>query len=192
MSADIDIDLQTSFDPISLFHAWTNASMVRNDKLTKHNCGVHPQCIPVDVMTGVAAIPFKEAAEIGYDKIDFLHLNLYDHFETREEILALVDLEPDWELLLNKDVQEQLFQLSRHGEVLDKVKPSSIIEVADVLALIRPGKLKLVDMYLLNKNKVRPLLYAPGKDGYAFKKSHAVAYAMVIVLQLHLFDVGIL
>lgn len=192
MSADIDIDLQTTFDPIDLFVHWTRASMVRNDRLVKHNCGVHPQQIPVDVVTGVAAIPFAEAAEAGYDKIDFLHLNIYDHFETREEILALVDLEPDWSLLLKPEVQEQLFQLSRHGDMLDKVQPKSVQELADVLALIRPGKAGLVDAYMLNKARVRPSLYSQGKDGYAFKKSHAVAYSLVIVLQLHLFDVGIL
>jgi DNA polymerase III alpha subunit len=33
-------------------------------------------------------------------------------------------------------------------------------------------------------------LYAKDENGYSFKKSHAFAYAMVVVLQLHLIEQG--
>lgn len=190
-SADIDIDLQTSFKPGSLF-PWPRASMVKNDFLGPHPCGVYPQRIAVDPLTKLAAIPHKEAEELGYLKIDFLHLSLYDHFESREEIDALLEVEPDWGLLQIPSEQVKLFQLSKHGDVLDVVKPKNVEELADVLALIRPGKKQLAKLYKTQRESTRRVLYAKDENGYSFKKSHAIAYALVIVLQLHLIGAGII
>jgi len=65
---DIDLDLKTDFDPLDLFDV-VRASMVKNDKLAKHNVGVYFQSIPVDSMTGLAAIPYQQAEEAGYLKL---------------------------------------------------------------------------------------------------------------------------
>lgn len=186
---DVDIDTTTSFNPQRIF-PWTRASVVKNEALTPHPCGVYPQEIPVDPLTGLAAIPYNQAEDLGYFKIDFLHLGVYDHFKTRAEIEELLEVEPDWGLLLVPQEQKKLFQLSNHGDVLDAVKPRSIDELADVLALIRPGKKKLIKLYLSQKEATRRILYAKDENGYSFKKSHAIAYAMVIVLQLHLISTG--
>lgn len=188
---DIDIDLQTSFSPWQLF-PWTRATVIRNDDFAPHPCGVHPQNIPIDEVTGLAAIPYKQAEELGYSKIDFLHLSIYDNFKTREEIEGLLELEPDWGLLLIPNEQKKLFQLSNHGDVLTEIKPKTIEELADVLALIRPGKRQYVKLYKSQRAATRTLLYSPDESGYSFKKSHAIAYAHVIVLQLHLISVGII
>lgn len=190
-SADIDIDFQTTFKPESVF-PWTKASIVKNGYLSPHPCGVYPQKIPVDYVTKLAAIPYAEAEEVGYMKIDMLHLSIYDHFNSREEITELLKLEPDWSLLLIPSEQAKLFQLSRHGEVLTAVKPKNIEELADCLALIRPGKKQLAKLYNVDKAGTRRILYSKDESGYSFKKSHAIAYAMVIVLQLHLISTGVL
>ena len=188
---DIDIDLQTTFSPWHLF-PWTRSSMIKNDDLAPHPCGVHPQKIPMDDITGLSAIPYKEAEALGYSKIDFLHLSIYDHFHSREEIEGLLELEPDWGLLLIPEEQKKLFQLSNHGDILSNIKPRSIEELADVLALIRPGKRQFAKLYKSQKNSTRKILYAKDENGFSFKKSHAIAYAHVIVLQLHLISVGII
>lgn len=190
-SADVDIDTPTSFRPNKLF-PWTKASIVKNDELQPHPCGFYPQEIPVDSFTKLAAIPYKEAEEIGYTKIDFLHLSVYDYFESREEIDTLLEIEPDWNLLLVPSEQLKLFQLSKHGDILRAVKPKSIEELSDVLALIRPGKRELLKLYLAQRESTRRILYAKDGSGYSFKKSHAIAYALVIVLQLHLISTGVL
>jgi DNA polymerase III alpha subunit len=91
-----------------------------------------------------------------------------------------------WQLLLVPSVVEKLFQLSKHGELLQRLKPSSTLELADALALIRPGKTNMLTMYIKNKDVTRKLLYAKEQNGYSFKKSHAIAYAMVVELQLKL------
>lgn len=188
---DIDIDLRTDFDPKKLF-PWARASLVKSDELAQHSCGVYPQGIPVDPLTGLSAIPYKEAEQVGYLKIDFLHLHIYDHFKSRDEIDELLKVEPDWGLLTIPSEQAKLFQLSKHGDVLSAVKPKSIEDLADVLALIRPGKKQLVKLYNSQKDATRRILYAKDESGYSFKKSHAIAYAMVIVLQLHLINSGLI
>lgn len=188
---DIDIDFRTDFNPKKLF-PWTKASTVKDGVLRAHPCGVYPQKISIDDVTGLAAIPYKEAEEIGYIKIDCLHLGILDYFETREEIDALLDIEPDWGLLTIPSEQKKLFQLSKHGDILSMVKPKSIEELADVLALIRPGKKQLVKLYLTQREATRRILYAKDESGYSFKRSHAIAYALNIQLQLLLIQIGIL
>ena len=83
--------------------------------------------------------------------------------------------------------------MSKHYDLIEQVKPTSILELADCLALIRPQKRFMLKKYLENPAKIREQLYKSESwsDGYAFKKAHAIAYAMVIVLQLHLIKGGI-
>lgn len=164
--------------------------MVRDGQLAPHPCGVYPQTIPTDPVTGLAAIPYDAAEDLGYFKIDFLHLNVYQFFSTRAEIEELLAKEPDWTLLQLPSNHAKLFQLANHGELLQKLKPSNILELADVLALIRPGKRNLVPLYQKDKEMARRLLWAKGDEGYAFKKSHALGYSYVIWLQLHLIEQG--
>ena len=74
---------------------------------------------------------------------------------------------------------------------MKKVKPRSIETLADAIALIRPGKVNLISIYLAQPEMVRKVLYTQS-DQYSFKRSHAIAYAMVIVLQLHLIELGLM
>lgn len=185
---DVDIDITPEFKPLSLFKNWTRASTLHDRKLTAHNVGVYPQNIAVDPVTGLAAIPYEEAEELGYLKIDFLPLHVYKHFKSRAEIEALLRKEPDWNLLLVPSQQEKLFQLKKHGDLLNELKPRSIMEVADIMALIRPGKKQFVGLYKKDRVAAQRILYAQDETGYSFKKSHALAYAYVVWLQLHLIE----
>lgn len=190
---DIDLDFPTKFDPTKVFDKIVPASMVKDGALVKHPCGHYLQAIPVDPHTNLAAIPYEEAEALGYFKIDFLHLSVLDHFQHKKQIRALVAEEPDWTLLLNKEHVSKLFQIHKRHDLLMKIKPTSVQELADVLALMRPSKKHLVDQYLANRKAVREtLLYTKDDTGYAFKKSHALAYSLTIVLQLHLIKGGFL
>lgn len=192
MSFDVDIDLPTNFKVETIFPNWVKASILKNEELTPHPCGVYPQNIAKDYVTNLSAIPYDIAETLGYLKLDFLHNSAYDIFESREQIEALLDLEPNWNLLLVPSVVVKLFQLSNHYELLQKVKPKSIEELSDVLALIRPGKSNLLEDYLKDKKSIRPILYKKDAKGYSFKKSHSISYALVIVLQLHLAEMELL
>lgn len=185
---DIDLDFQTTFDPTTVIKQAIPASMVKKNELVKHNCGYYLQEIPKDKITGLAAIPYETAEDLGYFKIDFLHLSLLDNFTNKEEIRELIKVLPDWSLLLNEKCVEKLFQLAKHYDLLQRVKPTSVIELADCIALIRPSKRRLLNDYLKDKVAVRPLLYRQGTDDKSsFNRGHALSYAMTIILQLHLF-----
>ena len=71
--------------------------------------------------------------------------------------------------------------------MVSKVKPTSILELADILALIRPGKMILMDKYLRNKKATRVELYTK-RQASDLRKSHAVAYAVNIVVNMNLLD----
>ena len=191
--ADIDIDLPTSFKPEQIFPNWVKACIydANNRTVKPHPCGVYPQKIAADPVSGLCAIPYNLAEELGYIKLDFLHLTIYDYFNSREEIKELLDTDPDWNLLLSPSIVSKLFQLANHFETVSKIKPRSTEELADVLALIRPGKKSLTGLYTKDREACRRMLYAKGEDGeFAFKKAHAISYALVVQLQLHLISLG--
>lgn len=190
---DVDIDFQTTFDPLDHFDQAVRASRVFNDELVKHPAGAYLQNIPVDSLTGLSAIPFKEAEELEYFKIDFLHLSLLDNFTSKAQIRKLADIDPDWTLLYSAETVQKLFQISKHYELIFKVKPTSVQQLADCIALIRPAKRHLLDAYAEAPEVIRPEIYRkPDDDKYHFKKPHAIAYAVTIVLQLHLIKGGLL
>jgi len=191
---DIDIDFKTDFNPIDYFKEGVEASNVINGELRRHPAGVYFQKMPKDRLSGLAAIPYKPAEEIGYFKIDFLHLSLLDDFKSKEEIRQLLKIEPDWSLLESQENVEKLFQIHRHFDIIEMVKPKSVEDLCDCISLIRPGKRHLTRVYKENKAYVRQELYKKPDDPqkYYFKRSHALAYAMNIVLQLHLISVGLL
>ena len=191
---DIDIDLRTSFKPEDYFKDGTRASRVENGELRPHTAGFYFQTIPKDPMTNIAAIPFKDAEELGYFKMDFLHLSLLDDFESKEEIRALLAMEPDWTILETQENVEKLFQLGRQFDIVHTIKPKSIEDLCDCVSIFRPGKRHLLQHYNANKEFIRKELYKPPDDPnkYYFKKGHALAYSLNIVLQMHLIKAGIL
>jgi DNA polymerase III alpha subunit len=193
---DVDFDTKMNFKPLDIFPEWIRASMVKEGVLRPHPCGVHPANVPTDPLTNLSAVPYQEAENLGIFKLDFLHLSVYDHFQSRREIEALLEIDPPWELLKSPSVCKNLFQnLGKHFELVNQVSPRSIQELADALALIRPAKRYLLKNYLdpAKRADTRKRLYekAEHEEGYHYKKSHAIAYAMVIVLQLHLVSAGV-
>lgn len=183
---DIDIDVPSTFKADKLFNI-VKASTVEKNNLKQHQVGVYFQTMPKDPITGLAAIPYNEAEEYGFTKIDMIHLTLLNQFSSKEEMLALMEIEPKWELLENREFVSKLFHLKDQFELVYKVKPKSVIEIADVLALIRPGKTMLADKYIRNKNIVRKELYVKRAKG-DMRKSHAVAYALLIVIQMNMLE----
>lgn len=188
---DIDIDLQSSFDAIELFDC-VQASMVTGGEIKKHPAGAYLQKMPIDPISKLAAIPYDVAESKGYIKIDFLHLNILNTFKSKDEIRELLNKEPDWYLLRIPSVVKSLFQIHKHFDLIQRINPNSVQDLADCISLIRPSKYALVDAYLASKkvgnlnNFRNTVLYVSPKDGSAYyKKSHATAYALTITLQLH-------
>ena len=59
----------------------------------------------------------------------------------------------------------------------------SIPRLAMFLAIIRPGKKHLIG---LPWKEVAKTVWDKGTDGYTFKRSHAVAYAHLVVVHMNL------
>ena len=186
---DVDIDFANRNTALEgLLHI--PASRVEKDDLQKHVVGAYLQAIPQDPLTGFASIPYEEAEERGYFKVDFLNLNIYKQVRDEAHLIELIGREPVWELLDEPLVTEQLFQLSGvidnipTSDLLSAYKPRTIMDLAIFLALIRPRKKHLIG---LEWEDVKKEIWAPGDDSlYGFKKAHAVSYAHVVVVQMNL------
>jgi len=180
---DIDIDFADRTKALGLFKHIV-ASRVDEGKLVKHNTGVYLHEIPVDAISGLAAIPYQEAEEQEYFKIDFLNVGLYDGVKNEEHLIALMNQEPLWDLLEDDSFNSLLFHVNGHGNILREMKPRSVEQLAAVLAVIRPAK-----RYLIGKdwNTVMSEVWQkPDNKEYYFKKSHAIAYAQAVVVQMNL------
>lgn len=185
MDIDIDIDPRADLTALKI----VKASMLEHGKIKKHPVGAYFQNIATDPDSSFAAIPFKEAEELGYYKIDLLHLNLLKYFESRDEVLEVLDMPVDWSMLKDPEIVSKLFHIKKHYELVVQCSPVSIEDLADILAMIRPNKINLKDKYIKNKNSVRELLYEK-HDESDLRKSHAIAYAMNIVIQMNLIKLG--
>lgn len=180
---DVDIDFQDRDAALGdLLHI--PASRVEKNDLKKHVVGVYFQSIPTDPLTGLASIPYDVAEQRGYFKLDFLNLGVYKGVRDEEHLDQLVSTEPMWEMLEDEVVVDQLFHLSGHYDIVAAYKPRSIMQLAMVLALIRPGKRYLQG---LDWNLVEADIWSTNdQDEYTFKKAHAVSYAHVLVVQMNL------
>jgi DNA polymerase III alpha subunit len=129
-------------------------------------------------------VPYEEAEERNYFKIDFLNVGIYKGVRDEEHLVQLMKTEPLWDLLEQDDFIQNLFHVNGHGSILRQAKPRSIEELAAVLAMIRPAK-----RYLIGKDwttVMNEVWTKPENDDYFFKKSHATAYAIAIVVQMNL------
>ena len=184
---DVDIDFFDREKALKLFKH-TSASIIKEDKNEKHKTGVYFHSIPKDPISGNASIDYKKAEDRGYFKIDCLNVNIYKNINTEQELVELMIQEPDWEMLNDKKIVDELFHLNGHFNIVSKLQPKTIEQLAAVLAIIRPAKRYLMHKYwkeILEEVWIKP------KDGsYFFKKSHAIAYAQAIVVQMNLISKG--
>jgi hypothetical protein len=180
---DIDIDFIDRDQVLDLFDH-IRASREESGKLTKHNTGVYFHEVPVNAVTGLCSIPYDQAEEQGYFKIDFLNVGIYKGVRDEEHLIELMSREPLWDLLEQDDFVNLLFHVNGHGSILRQMKPTSVEQLAAILAMIRPAK-----RYLIGKDWTTVMTEVwtkPANDEYYFKKSHATAYAMAIVVQMNL------
>jgi hypothetical protein len=185
MKIDFDIDIDVA-DRDTLLSKVDHvpASIHNKDGKKKHNTGVYFQNIPVDPFTGFAGLDHKAAGGAGFLKIDFLNNHVYSEIENEGHLDRLLEQEPMWELLEHREVVEQLFQIHNHYDLVSSYCPKSIDELAMLLAIIRPSKAHLQGQDWVTIQKT--VWDKDTSDKYFFKRSHAYAYATVIVVQLNL------
>ena len=180
---DIDIDFLDRTQALDVLKH-VKAAREDNSKLVPHNTGVYLQTIPYDPVNNLAGIDYKEAEERGYFKIDFLNVSVYKGVRNEAHLTQLMETEPLWDLLEQDDFSSLLFHVNGHGSILRQMKPTTILQLAAVLAMIRPAKRHLIGE---TWTTVMETIWTKPEDGeYYFKKAHAVAYAMAVVVQMNL------
>jgi hypothetical protein len=180
---DIDIDFVDRDSALDLFKH-IKASRTDDGKLVKHNTGVYLHEVPVNAIEDLCAVPYEEAEDRGYFKVDFLNVGIYKGVRDEAHLIQLMETEPLWDLLLDDEFIQNLFHVNGHGSILRQSKPESIEQLAAVLAMIRPAK-----RYLIGKDWTTVMAEVwtkPENEDYFFKKSHATAYAAAIVVQMNL------
>jgi DNA polymerase III alpha subunit len=180
---DIDIDFLDRTKALALFKH-IPASRLDNGELTRHNTGVYFHAVPVDPEKNISAIPYDKTDNLDLFKIDFLNVSIYNGVKNEQHLTELMNRTPLWDLLEQDEFSNLLFHVNGHGEILRRMKPKTVEELAAVLAMIRPAK-----RYLVGKNwgeVFKEVWKKPESGEYFFKKSHAHAYAMAIIVQMNL------
>jgi hypothetical protein len=153
---DCDIDCSNRHEILSLIEHVP--AKLANGK--KHVTSVYVQDIEYDPVTGLASENFEESP---YTKIDFLNLSFLSKFKSNKEINELMNLEPDWSMLMDKNIVKELPHIHEYYSLISKICPKSLNDLITILNKIREG------------------------SNYTFKKSHATAYALNIILMLNYF-----
>jgi len=176
---DIDIDVPDREQVLELF-----PHTIASNGKRKHNTGVYFHRVPENPFNGRCSIDYQEAEDLGYFKIDILNVSIYKNVRNEEHLNALLEKDPPWELLEEKDFCDMVFHMRGHHDICRKMQPRNLTQLAAVLAMIRPAKRHLIgsDWDTVMKN-----IWTKPKSGeYAFKKSHAISYAMAVKLHMNL------
>jgi hypothetical protein len=182
--SDIDIDFGDREQALALLKH-TPAGIIRDGKLIKHNSGVYVTDIPADPFVGCASIDHKVAEQRGYAKLDFLNVSLYTQIKSEEHLTELMNREPDWARIYDADFCAKVMHIGNHHNVLMSMPEpvDSIPRMAMFLALIRPAKRHLIGE---KWKTIAETIWDAEDEGYAFKKSHAVAYAHLVCVHINL------
>ena len=181
---DVDIDFADREQVLRILEHVPAMQRMPNGTRQKHKTGVYFHPVPVNPFTGWCDLDFKEAEEAGFFKVDLLNVSLYQQVKSKEHLEQLANQEPLWDLLQDDQFVNLLFHLNGHGDVLKKTCPTSVEQLAAVLAMIRPAK-----RYLIGKpwtTIMKEVWTKPENGEYYFKKAHAIAYAVAIVAQMNL------
>lgn len=178
---DVDIDVGDREAAVKLFEdRATSASQLVNESFAKHNVGIYLQRIPVNPLTGWSSFDFRHAESLGYYKVDVIANSIYRDIQSQEQLQQIIDEPIEWEWFEHPEFVALLFQLGNEAEIVAAYAPKSIADLAALVAIIRPGK-----RYLIGEpwETIREKIWQKetGK-GQTFKKSHAIAYALAVVV----------
>ena len=140
MSADIDIDFADRSQLLELIQH-TPARQTVQGQVRRHNSGVYVTDIPSDPVHHCAAIDYEAAEQLGYFKIDFLNMSVYQLITSPEHYATAVATEPNWSRLWQEpEWAQQLAHVGNYTDLLKEMRPDSIPRMAAFISIIRPVK----------------------------------------------------
>lgn len=185
MKFNSDVDIDFGDRDLILQHIKHIPAAMRNvSPIRKHATGVHITEIPYDAINDMANIDYNEAEKRGYFKLDLLNVHVYNQVRDEEHLKYLMR-EPEWSKLNDSSFVEKLIHLGNHYQILQRMPEpvNSIPRLAMFLAVIRPAKRHLIGQ---SWKEVSKTIWDKDTEGYSFKKSHAVAYAHLVVVHMNL------
>jgi hypothetical protein len=183
--SDIDIDFGDRTQALNLLQHHP-AGIIRDGALIKHNTGVYVTDVPIDPFTGIASLDFNTAEDRGYMKLDFLNVSLYTQIKSESHLQELIAQEPAWDKLYDPEFCGKLIHVGNHYKTLIQMPEAvnNIARMAMFLSVIRPAKRHLIGQTWATVAKT--VWDKPADDEYYFKKSHAVAYAHLVAVNMNL------
>jgi hypothetical protein len=181
-NGDIDIDLGDRDKLLSLIQHIP--ASIRKTEVRKHNTGIYITEIPYDPVNNMSALDYELAEKRDYFKLDILNVHVYNQVKDEKHLIELMR-EPNWSMLNDSKFVEQLIHLGNHYNSLQRMPEpvNSIPRLAMFLAAIRPGKKHLIGR---SWSEVSKTIWEKEEGVYSFKKSHAVAYAHLVVVHMNL------
>lgn len=183
IDSDIDIDLGDR-DKLLAVIKHIPASMRNVIPNRKHPTGVYITDIPHDPVNDMAALHYVDAENRGYFKLDLLNVHVYEQVRDEAHLIELMN-EPDWTVLKERATVEKLIHLGNSYDLIQRMPEpiDSIPRLAMFLAAIRPAKRHLIGR---TWKEINQTVWDKDPTGYSFKRSHAVAYAQLVVVHMNL------
>lgn len=183
ITADVDIDVADREKLLSII-PHTHAAMRNVSPIRRHPSGIYVTDIPYDPTHDMVAIDYTQAEERGYFKIDILNVHVYEHVKDEAHLVRLMQ-EPDWSMLRDQKYVNNLIHLNNAFYIIrDLPEPiNSIPRLAMFLAIMRPAKKHLQG---LPWQEVAKTVWDREPGEYAFRKSHAIAYAQLVVVHMNI------
>jgi hypothetical protein len=185
IQSDIDIDFGDRERLLKLIKH-IPAAMRDVEPIKKHPTGVYITDVPYDPVNDMCSLDYKEADERGYFKLDLLNVNIYKAVKDELHLISLMT-EPNWERLKERNFVSVLLHLNKQYDVMQQMPEpiNSIPRLAMFLAIIRPAKRNLIGK---TWKEISKTVWIDNNTGYTFKKSHAVAYAQLVVVHMNLLE----
>lgn len=183
IKSDIDIDVGDREKILQLIKH-IPASMRNVNPIRKHPTGIYVTDIPYDPVNDMSSLHYEEAEDRGYFKLDLLNVHVYNQVKDEKHLIELMK-EPDWTMLNYRHIVEQLIHLGNQYDTIIKMPEpiNSIPRLAMFLAVIRPAKRHLIGKTWVEINQN---VWDKDNSGYSFKRSHAVAYAHLVVVHMNI------
>lgn len=183
-SFDIDIDLadrNTLLEHIQ----YTDAVLLDG---RRHPSGIYVTAVPQNPITGHCSLDYKKAEDLGYFKLDILNQSIYKMVKSPEHLEELLSKPMNWSRLLDKNFVEKLVHIGNYADLIRRLpEPITCIEhLAMFLATIRPGKKHLQGKTW--KEVEETIWDRDSTAAYSFRKSHSLAYALLIMLHCALLE----
>lgn len=181
---DVDLDFGDRNEILS--HIEYTPAVLENG--TRHLSGIYVTAVPQNPITSMCSLDYKKAEELGYFKLDILNQSVYKLVKSPQHLEELLGKEPNWNLLLDEEFVSKLIHIGNYADLIKRLPQpiTNIEQLAAFISIIRPGKRHLIGLPW--KEIFKTVWDGDDSKGYIFKKSHALAYSLLVGIHMNLIE----